>query len=328
MFHTLIELLRSQAGQIVVQDDQEDSVGVDTGTEPTDTSDAPSDVDPFAAAADQIQASVPAEGGQQTQAPQAPETFLSDSDLDPRTLDPKLQAIFKRMQGVYTKRMQGLAEIRQKAETVDRFYQDQDFARQTLTAWAAQNGYQLAPIGQSQNQSQQPQQQGQYLTAQEQAALEGLPPELQWLAGPVGGAVNQAVQKAVAQALQPLVQHQQKTNQQAREAEYDRYATELAQQVPHWEEHEETMSELLDFLSSPAQSHPKFGSKLRMLYDLATAKSASIAEATKRINGAAKNRVVPARGGNKVAPPQDITKLNKNDAFDAAVRAAKTQLSR
>jgi hypothetical protein len=210
---------------------------------------------------------------------------------------------------------------------VDKFWNDRDFAQQTLVNWAAQNGYQLTPIGQAgqggpQRQAPQQQDQGKQLA---EGLKQNLAPELHWMADALAPALQGLIGNQLNQALEPLVKHQQTANQQQRDQEYDRHAAELAQRVPHWEEHEETMSELYDYLTSPAQNHPKFGSKLQMLYDMATAKSASIAEATKRINGAAKNRTATARGGvpSKVQP--NIAKMDKDAAWDFAVKQAKAQ---
>src|SRR5690349_19928608 len=110
------------------------------------------------AAPQQTDSAQPVTDGTQVQEQAQEETFLDgDGNLDPRKLDAALQPIFKRMQAAYTKRMQGVAEIREKAAVVDRFYNDANFAHQTLAQWATQNGYTLTPVGGQQ----QPQQQRQ-----------------------------------------------------------------------------------------------------------------------------------------------------------------------
>src|ERR1041384_2665299 len=82
-------------------------------------------------AAPQTDSAQPIADGTQGQQQAQEETFLDgDGNLDPRKLDAALQPIFKRMQAAYTKRMQGVAEIREKASVVDRFYNDANFAHQ------------------------------------------------------------------------------------------------------------------------------------------------------------------------------------------------------
>lgn len=66
-------------------------------------------------------------GGQAaTQAQSAPATD-SFSSIDPSTLPPELQAVYKSMQADYTKKLQPLADMRKKAETYDTLSKDQRF---------------------------------------------------------------------------------------------------------------------------------------------------------------------------------------------------------
>lgn len=249
---------------------------------------------------------------------QGQEQFLEGSNLDPRKLDPALQPIFKQMQGAYTKRMQALSEIRDKAAVVDRFYSDPQFAQQTLQQWAYQNGYQLTPAGGPQQQAQQ----GNAPSFLVDAFKSNLPQELQWLADPLAKAMGTSMQGMLA----PLAQQQQQAQQASREAEWDKSANELAGVAPGWEEHEDTMGQIFDFMQSSSQYHPVFGSKLQMLYDLATAKSASLKQATQRVAQAGKNRVTSGRPvATRPALENQIRSASSQDAWKLAVQHALEQ---
>lgn len=311
--------LSSERGEVGDELDQTTAAPDDTGT-----GEAIQDADPFhpqgQTDTDQVAAA------EQTQGQD--DTFLQGSDLDPRKLPPELQPIFKRMQGVYTKRFQDLASLREKAEVVDRFYQDQDFAKETLIGWAAQNGFQLAPIGANGNQAAPGttgQQQGKAPAELVAAFEQNLAPELKWMAEPMAAAMGQSLQ----QLLSPVLTQQQQVAQQQRVQEYEKYADELRGVAPGWEEHEDVMTDLHDFMRSGAMYHPKYGSKIEMLYNLATAKAAAMKQATDRVNSAAKNRVSSGRSGTK--PTDDlngILKANKQDAWQIAVNAARAQLQK
>jgi hypothetical protein len=252
------------------------------------------------------------------------QTFLDgQANLDPRKLPAELQPIFKAMQGTFTKKMQALGDIRSKAEMVDRFYNDQTFANQTLQAYAAQNGFQLVPVGQQAGQQQQPAQGGKTNPQIVEALKQNLPPELQWMADSMGPALSQVLSQQMQQVLTPLQQYQQQQVRMQREGDYDRAAEELAGQIPHWVEHEDTMAEINAFLTSPAMTHPKFGSKLQLLYNAATANAQAAAKATQRMTDAVKNRSTQARNGNRQAPDisQNIAKAKTSD--DAFAMAAK-----
>ena len=255
---------------------------------------------------------------------EAQEHFLAGSTLDPTKLPPEMQPIFKRMQGAYTKKMQDAAALREKASVVDRFYQDRDYAFQTLAQWAAQNGYQIAPVGQLQQQ----QRQAQQAPAADQiteAIKAKLPPELQWMADSQAPAIQAAVQQMLAPVVQQLAQSQQAQSRQYAEREWDKLAAELSEKAPGWEQHEEDMCELLDFLTSNNMSHPRYGSKHQILYDLVTKNAAAQADVTRRMNQAVKNR--PSSGvstRNATSNFQDRIRSAKSaqDAFRLAVQAA------
>lgn len=61
-----------------------------------------------------------------TQAQSAPEAD-SFSSVDPKTLPPELQAVYKSMQADYTKKLQPIADMRKKANAYDQVSKDQRF---------------------------------------------------------------------------------------------------------------------------------------------------------------------------------------------------------
>jgi hypothetical protein len=238
------------------------------------------------------------------------------------------------MQAAYTKKMQGLAEVQKKGDLVDRFYSDPSFADQTLQQWAAHRGYQIVPQGQ-QAQTGQGQAGGRATPQIVEALKQSLPPELQWMSESLGPALSQVLgqqmQQQMQQVFQPLSQMQQRQQLAQRESEYDRHAEELSAQIPHWQEHEDTMAEINSFLLSPQMNHPKFGNKLQLLYNAATANASSMAKATQRMQDAVKNRSTQARNGNR--PAADIGKTvssakTSDDAFKAAAQFALKQHGR
>lgn len=259
---------------------------------------------------------------------QTEETFLQAQNLDPRKLSPELQPIFKKMQGAYTKKMQEIAAVREQAEMVDRFRNDRDFAYQTVTQWAQQNGLTLAPVG---AQYQQPTQQPKKVQAPPELVeviKASLPEEMHWTAESQANA-----QWAAAQMLlQPLVKQQQESRQQDVQAqqqrmgqEWDSLAEELTGIAPGWEEHEPEMSELYDFIKSGQMRHQKFGSMHKLLYDLVTSNAASTAQVARRFTAAAKNR--PSTGmttGRTTSNLSDRIRQAKTsqDAFRLAAQAA------
>ena len=261
---------------------------------------------------------------------QQEQTFLTGATLDPTKLPPEIQPIFKKMQGAYTKRMQEAAEWKRQAEIVERFRNDRDFGFQTVAQWAAQNGYSIAPVGQSHPQAQQPtyqQQPGQPDPQIVEAFKKNLPPELHWMAESTAPALQAAVQQLLAPVVQQLQQTQQQSTRQVMEREWDTLADELSNVAPGWEEHEQEMAQLLDFFQGAQMKHPKYGSKHQLLYNLVTGNAAATAQVTRRMQQAATNR--PASGmttGRTSNNIQDRIRQAKSsqDAFRLAAQAAES----
>lgn len=295
----LFDLILSERGQ--VGNDESAAQAQDEGNPETGQAVAP-EVETEAAQTDVTQ-------GQE-------EHFLTgEENLDPRKLDPSLQPIFKRMQGVYTKRMQEIAGVRERAEVVDRFYNDQAFAEQVLRQWAQQNGYQLSQA----NGQNAPAQEGPIPPYLVEAFKQNLAPELQWMAEPQAKAMWQALQGM----LNPIMAQQQATSYQQRASEWDKHANDLANIAPGWEEREDAMGNIHDFMKSDALHHPVYGSKIKMLYDLATAQAASLKQAQQRVQSAKKNKVSSSQPSTRTSSVEDeILKANSQDAWEILKRRA------
>ena len=250
-------------------------------------------------------------------APVAPESFI-----DPKDLPEELKPHWKRMHGAYTKKMQGFADASKKAELVDRFYGDPQFALQTIAQAAQQLGYTLTPPGQA------------------------TPPPGQVLPVPATGAAPPELVQAIQAALDPslhwmapsLANAQWSANQVLRakvdaqtfDTEYERAAGELGESLPGWEQHEAEMEELYDFLATRQMYHPKFGNKLQLLYNLVTGNAAAVTEAARRMSTAAKSRTTTGHPARSTVPDysERIQKARSpEEAFQLAAEQAKAELA-
>ena len=283
------------------------------------------------AAGDQPQADTQQAGqpGATSQAQQQPESFINPADL-PEELKPH----WRRMHGAYTKALERTKGAGDKAQLVDRFWSDRDFAQQTIQQWAQQMGVPIsfgngspasAPSG------------GAATTTPStadvpagliQAVEQQLGPELRWMAGPLAA----SVWKAQAHVLQPFLRDSKAKEASAKEAEYEELSAELTETAPGWETHEEDMTALLDFLQSASMRSRRWGSKLELLYKLVTGDAAAISTATRRMSDAARNRTVTGQPGRsavdnieervrKAATPREAFQIAATHAADAVKRA-------
>lgn len=116
-----------------------------------------------------------------------------------------------------------------------------------------------------------------------------------------------------------------------RREQYDELSEALTEIAPGWEEHEEEMLALKQFLESDQLTHKQFGSKLVLLYNLATGNAAAVKTATKRMVDAGRHRVA---SGQPVRPqPVDISEKVRgakttNEAWDIAAKHAVEELER
>ena len=220
-----------------------------------------------------------------------PEFAKTIQDL-PDELKTEWEKHRKGMQRSYTKVLEKLrareAELNERAgkyENVDKFYSDKDFATQVVQTWAKENGYELQGGKGA----------GATVTSSDipkrllDAAESSLPPELKWMAPHLA--------KFQATAMAPLTKEKEQQAQKAREVEIDASLEELSQDNPGWEEHEDDLLELLEFMRSDNLSHKRFGSKPKLLLGLLTGNANAIKEATNRMRQAVKHKATtPAPG--------------------------------
>lgn len=257
-----------------------------------------------------------------TSAVQAAETFTNPNDLPA-----ELQPIYKRMQASYTRKMQALSqdrnELRSESENYRRLMNDPEYARQVILESAERLGLQVQPKGGGNGNG--------HAAATPSAGgapadlvktVESrLAPEMKWMARDLADAAwiaNQA-------ALQPVIQRQNLDARERRGEQYEALAAELSAKVPDWQEHEDEMAQILNFLSSDQLTHPVYGSKVEMLYNMATKNTAATREAVRRVTNAARNRTVTGRAETSTTPnlAEAVKKApTMQDAWKIAAQAA------
>ena len=271
---------------------------------------------------------------------QAQTDFLSDSKKRAEVMalingNPALKQAYGWMQSGYQKKMAKSKELEQKASLVDRFYSEPQFAIQTIQEVAKQHGYTLtrAQAGAiaSGNAALPQAATGASNVPPEyiEMAKQSLPPELQWMAESQAKATYNMVQAGITAALKPYEQKTQEATKAQMDKEYEGMAEELSKTVPGWEEHEDEMSELLDFLHSGQMRHKKYGSKLQLLYNMVTGNAVATQEAGKRIAQAAKNRTSSSQAVRTTTNiGERIRKASNNDAWALAAQAAEEELEK
>jgi hypothetical protein len=243
--------------------------------------------------------------------------------IDPKDLPDEIKPHWKRMHREYNKRLKDIKDLRSKSEVYDRFYNDPSYANNVLQEWAARNGLTLTRSGEV-KQTQQSQQQAKAPPELVEHVKSQLSPELQWMAESQANSIWAAQQMMLA----PLQRQQQERQLEARNAEYDKYAEELSETAPEWEDKEEEMTDLLHFLNGSEMNHRKYGNKLSLLYNVVTGNAAAISQATKRMVAGVKNK--NTNGNRNVARTspnlaERIKKASNRDAWDMAVQAALDQ---
>lgn len=276
----------------------------DAGTEPDIVEDA------TAGATDAVAAATPT-----TTVATSAEQFI-----DPRDLAPELQPHFKRMQAAFTKKMQTVAKETDKVKLVDQFRSNPDFAKQLILAEAQRLGLQVSdPVAKPASAGTG----GGSAIPQEfiEAVRAELPAEVQWMAPALAKATYSQVKAQVA----PLLQQNQQRAQQERQGEWDTLTSQLSERAPGWEAHEDDMLALLDFLQSPALKHPTFGSKVDILFNLATGNAAATQQALQRMSDAGRRRTLTGQSARTAVPnvTERVLKApSKAAAWQEAARAA------
>lgn len=256
-----------------------------------------------------------------------PETFTNPADLPP-----ELRTIYGKMHKSYEKIVAKARGVTEKAALVDRFYSDPQFATETVQQWAAQQGFALtkreaaAAATEAMRGTQPPATRGARVPDELVEAIAAeLPPELQWLARPLAASNWKAHQATMG----PVLETREREARDSRTQEYETLAEELSEAAPGWEEHEEDMAAILDFLTSKALRHKRWGSKLALLHTLATGQGTAVREATRRMGEAARSRTTTGQSGRTMAPnvtERVLKARSTGDALQIAVEHAREQL--
>ena len=270
----------------------------------------------------------PASEASATETAEAPAGEKEEQFFDPSKLSDDLKGVWKRMQGTYTKKMQAIKEVREKAELVDRFQSDPTFALQTIQQVAQQMGYRLTQAQAAEVAAAAAPSAGPSAPAELVQAVRGkLSPELQWMAQSLADAQWAGMQMA----LKPMQDRNEADRRTQRTAQYEQLAEELNEVAPGWEEHEDAMDELLKFLQSDQLTHRKYGSKLAILHNLATGNAAATKEAVRRMGEAARSRTATGQSGRSTGSNIDerVRKAKTTrEAWDEAAKHAVEDLEK
>lgn len=251
-----------------------------------------------------------------------------ESFIDPGSLPEELKPHWKRMHGSFSREMGKIRESKKKIEEYDRFMTDPEYAKQTILAYASQLGLTVTEA----------QAAAQYVTSASptsqqvkttdvppelvRAMKERLAPELQWTAE----ANAEAFWAANKIMLAPILRRFEEDHKTRIDREYGELEEELSLKAPGWEEKEDEMDGMLAFLQNQNQlRHPTYGSKLELLYNLATGNTRATQEAINRMSHAARNRSGIGSVGRQPAPDisEKIIKAKSDqEAWDLAADAA------
>ena len=224
------------------------------------------------------------------------DTGSDDLFMDPNDLPDELRGHFKRMQRGYTKKMQSLAESKQKVDAYDAFARD---PLQTMRNLAAQYGYTLeakdANKGSGDSSDDAPETWEQVYERATQLATEN-------------------VMKQMAPYLEQI------QSQRTRQIE----AT-LDDVAPEWREYQDEMSQML-------QQHPTLVNNPELLARLAIPAEIHEARVHKKVQQKydAKARSAQVSGGSTTvkASDDDADFLNRKLSFSESVEAAKKKLQK
>lgn len=266
-------------------------------------------------------------GGEDTEAHPFGETPADPSDPQ-----------YKYWQAAYTKTRQKdrerfgtlEAEHKQFGDVLRQFYQSDEFALQTLRNRFPQLASRLHTDGD-------PRPQGQAAAAPHgqtspvvQMLEQRLGDNLAFLAPSLGPVIEEVVRALTQEAVTPLKRQSEAQAAQQRKREEDRLMGEIDQEFPGWEARYAGDMKALDaFLASDELSHPKFGSRYKLLMQALNPDLARI-DAAREMERASRGRVTTGRTGRPAQPTiaQDITKAKTNaDAFALAAQAAMRELN-
>lgn len=254
--------------------------------------------------------------------PEKPESFI-----DPSELPDEIKPHWKRMHRAYTKFREGAKELEDKAAQVDRFNTDPAFRLQVLQEAARQHGYSLTAAQQAAAAAAVAPAASDPPAELVRAVEAKLSPELRWMAPAIASAQWAAHQMTFA----PIKAESEAERRRTRESEYARHAEDLTETAPGWEEYEGDMDKLLTFLQGNEMHHPKFGSKLGLLYNMVTGNAAAVKTAVTRMSQAGKSRTTSGQVGRTTVSNIDerVRKApTTREAFQEAAKWAEAELER
>ncbi len=261
-----------------------------------------------------------------TEAVQQAEAFF-----DPASIPAELQPTFKRMQASFTKKMQALssdkAKLRAETENYQRLLNDPEYARQVILEAAPRLGLTVGKAGIGTPSNGNGNTNGGAPAEVVAAAEARLPAELKWMAQ----GIADAQWAAHTVATRPMLERQNSEIRARREQDYERLAEDLSGRIPDWQAHEDEMMEVLQFVASEKLTHPVYGSKLDLLYNIVTKNTAATQEAIRRMSNAGRQRTTTGRVETQTQTnlPEIVRKApTMQDAWDAAAKAALEQVGK
>lgn len=247
--------------------------------------------------------------------------------FDAASLPDELKGQWKKMQASYTRKMQDIKGARDALDLVNRFNSDPEFAAQVLQQRAAQLGLSLNRMGTSSGAqtSTFPAQHGEP-PAEFVAAMQAqFPPELAWMAPMQAKAWWAANQQAMAPIMERL--REQETSRS--EDEWQRVESDMDEKYPTWRDDEDLLAEMATFLRGNALRHPRFGNKLELIWKALKGEAFGVAEATRRMSAAGRNRVSTGSNGRQMVDnvkDRVMQAKTATEAFRLAAEAAAQEL--
>lgn len=225
-----------------------------------------------------------------------------DSFFDPRDIadQPELTAAYKNMQRAYTKKMQAIADQRQKIDAYDAFYQN---PIEQIQRVAQQYGYQLSPAQAQQVANQQ--------TTETQSNEPWQPQS--W---------DEVMSKATEIAEQRILQKMDPVLSQVQNMRKESIESQLAEIDPAWHQYEDEMRDTI-------KTHPTLANDPAKLYRLSVPTEVLESRATQ----AALRKLEARQQSGKVSGKSTTTKEpggglpDKPVSFSEAVAAAKKNLA-
>ena len=217
---------------------------------------------------------------------------------DPKDLPEELQSHFKRMQKSFTKKMQSVKQIADKAKMVDDFNRD---PVGTMSKLAQQYGYTLSKPGQNSETG------GQGTT--------------DWQPKTWDEVEQKIAEKAKKEAAQEILEKLGPVFDEVRNVKKSKIESILDEEVPEWREYEEDMVSMLSV-------HPTLANDPERLVRLAVPKEVIEGRAMQKALQRMKEKGEAAKlgGGSKVKQPVEA-KVGKKLSFSESVDEAKRILA-